>query len=450
MKLLLCFLTFTFYSVYSFSQEAVNFKEIKFRHQNYKGLDMGFFLNDDANNRQNTGSGNDRKQNAAGFNGSLNYFSLVNADSKQWITKSSARTSGQLTNSYLGKSSGTYQQMYFNSVLKNYTGDEKFHGMEINFSDYYGQNKNHSITNTNTLNSSVLLTLGKGRAEYISDGITSYRLFEELRAKHLLLKEPSTENILEFSKIIIAYNNRRVLDSRLNTIEMIEAMVNYLQDHQLIASGNALSFAILNDQVYLASPTTRYCGLVKQWGTGASFHLQSGMNKSDSTRSGYRSYELGQRLEYSITKYQPLDLKNQLNTGMSLGLYYSFNSSANFLDEDSMVSHTSSKSQEPQLKASLFIERGYYPNTRTAITWLNRLEMGAISYVYPANTGRFTFASALISSLNLYYYISPQFRLSLSDYLSSSNNIGISGSTKPVSNSHVRNSFNISLNYAFF
>ena len=332
MKFLLFILLFCLFSLQGNSQSNFNLNDIKFRYQNYKGLNLGFSLSENTNNRRNTGSGNERNKNAFGFNGAIGYFSFINTNKKQSITNLYLNS-----NQYVGNSTGLKVSSFsnvikFKTVYRNYRMENKFYGVEVSFDNNNLLQKDKNRRNSNSMNSSFLLSAGKGRAEYITDGITAIRLFDELKTKGLLLKEVTNENIIEFSKIIIQYNNTRVLDNRLNMIAMIESMINYLKENQLITEASASTFAILNDQVYFALPITRYCGTVKQFGAGASFENDLGRFKTDTIKSGFMSYKFSQKLVYSILKYKPLNVKNQLNTGMDLSLAYSFNTSSNFID----------------------------------------------------------------------------------------------------------------------
>ena len=319
----------------------------------------------------------------------------------------------------------------------------------MSLNDYYLYNKEKNIRNYNITSPLIMFTIGKGRAEYISDAVTVLRLFDELKSKHLLIKEPTNENIIDFSNIIIRFNNTRVLDDRINRIAMLEAMIIYLKEYKLVEEYNASTFAILNDQVYFSITAVRFCGKVSQFKAGTGYSNMAINLKTDSSRTGNLNHDISPQIIYNFTRYSPMDLKNQLNSGIEFDLEYTIVNYRSIYEQDTFMVRSTTKKQILSPTVSAFIERGYYPTTRTALTWNNSLTFYTGKIIGNTNYDM-NMDIRFISKLSFYYYISPQLRLSIEDKLSSANSMDFSSNQFPQSNSSVSNSLNALLTYAIF
>ncbi len=428
-----------------FSQMDFDFTSYKFRYQKYKGIDLGFHLNQSYNESELFSFNS--KNNSFSFNGTASYFSFVN--SGRLYRKVVAGYFPKFTSSTGSKSVSFTNDVSFGAISRYYLREKRFCGFEFSLNDYYLYNKNSNTKKYNTTSPFLFFTYGKGREEYISDAITSIRLFEELKSRQLLISEVTNENVLELSAIIVKFNNRRVLDDRINRIAMIEALIKYLQESNLIKECSPSVFAVLNDQIYFAPQIMRSCGRVKQLKAGMGFSSQASNMTTDSSRTTGLSLNFSPQIIYSITNSNVINLNNQLNTGIEFILENNIITNKSTYTYDTINNKSTDKRNQISPEMGLFIERGYYPNTRTSIVWKNSLVCYMGTIISPANYNP-SMDIRFSSMLSIYFYVSPQFRIILNEYLYSSSHASFRSNSFPQNNSRVSNNFNLALSYALF
>lgn len=426
------------------AQTPYNLNGFHYRYQEYRGMDLHANLNtSQKGGYQNYGYHNQ-------LNAGLNYFFYLNSDKKQQTVIFNAYTAPAVN---FQKSKTLYNStsnFNFSYQTKNYRDNLKFIGYELNANAYFSNDKNIGSSNRNDLSPNAKAFIGKGRAEYITDIISVVRMFDELKLNQLLLRDASIDQINAFSQIIVNYNRTRILDSRLNKIAMIEAMITYLKSEGLVNDANAKVFAILNDQIYFAVNTTRYSGNIRELGLMVNSSTQTANTKTDTSLYETQFNNFNPGLYYSFTKYHAISIKKQVNAGFEARINHGFNSYESSMHIDSVTKSTSSSTKNPNILLGVFYERGYYPNTRTYLTWINRLTVQGNQFITTNSTVSNIYTS-FNSGLNLYYYFSPQLRLSINEGLIISNTNSMIKNNKTITGySTISNTLTATLNYALF
>lgn len=436
-------ITLVFYSNLMIAQTPYNFSGFHYRYQEFRGMDLHANLSaTQKDGYQNYGYNNK-------LNAGLNYFSYLNTEKKQQTVIFNAFASPEV-NFYKSKSTyNSVSNFNFSYQTKNYRNNLKFIGYELIANANFLSDRTIFTSHTNSLSPSAKAFIGKGRAEYITDVVSVVRLFDELKLNQLLLRDATTEQINAFAQIIVDYNRTRILDSRLNKIAMIEAMINYLKSEGLVNDANAKVFAILNDQIYFAINVTRFSGNVSELGLIVNSSTQTSNNKSDTSIISQQTNNFTPGIFYSHIKYRAVSLKKQENMGIEASINHGFSSNDRSSNIDSVIVTTSYNSKNPNILLSVFYDRGYYPNTRTYLTWTNRISIQGDQF----NNNNIKVSSmytSFNSGLNLYYYFSPQLRLSINDGLFISNYTNLTKNSTGISYIRVNNSLIATLNYALF
>lgn len=328
--------------------------------------------------------------------------------------------------------------------------------------DYYAMNTNNQVgyydskTNNTALEGSMSLRIGKGRIEYVEDARLAVYILDDLRKHHRLSRNPTDEEILEFSKRITQVKNKRFFDARIREIEEISTVDSFLVAANLITRSDAAYFTTLNDNWVNASAPARRSGLRYSFGLTPSGLWSQDIDKANSSvpiyansNSTHNQKEIGIAGDILVDYNKPIDLKWQLDGGLNIGYYiYRMKDSYDYHDGSSI---SSDNTHHKDLSGTLFITLGYYPNSRTYFSGTTGLQSGYYESerIDPANYNRYTKALAPYLSFSGYYYISERLRLMANYYCkySSEENFGSSG---PSKQKMLNQNFSLSLSYAFF
>ncbi|MBN1650991.1 MAG: hypothetical protein JW857_06670 [Bacteroidales bacterium] len=401
----------------------------KFPDYKRKALDFNFNLNAQNNYLKNTIENSlYEKRNSTYLSNSLyaNYQSITNSQKFQQslsatLNLSLSKTHGDReildpseTNAFSFSPS-----LYLNSVNRMYLKNLEFFEVNPNFIyrySYYTYNSEQESLPDNEYdhnNDEIFIKLsfkfGFGRIEPVSDARQAIYILEGLQKQKNIAKELTNKDVFEFAHLISKIKNKRYFDARLRKIYELETIANYLDSNHIVSESNIKYFTTLadfwdyGDRVYRSS------------GTRIAFVLMPGYylndDKTDSNEESeenkIRSAQLYTGLEFKYEK--PIDLKWQ--NSIDISSYYGC---VNVKQTNTIDDPLEKISDIPNLQVKFAQSIGFYPNTRTDLTF-------SYSFLY------YQFFDKTDSTQDIYgignngieglaqlavnYYISPQFKV---------------------------------------
>ncbi len=352
--------------------------------------------------------------------------------------------------SYIGKyynssnyfiSTGTTLRMY--NELVNYNKK----------SDLIFKQKSHNTYSDYGLTPSI--GIGLGRIESVEDARQALYLMKELSKNGVLNRELSTDETFQLAQQISRVKNKRFLDSRLRKIDEITSVDSFFVGHNLIQQSDARYFTTLYD--------IWENGALFQRKSGHEFELkiepgigfrQSKVNNNwfspDSTywsNSTNKIYGANLSINYNLEK--PVNLNWQHSVRSSFGgSSYSYlgNSSQSSSQNENLSDYNTSALY---LNGSYSI--GYYPTTRTNLVlgidqyFTQRFSKTYLGGSFDSVDWNKNFDSTSRLNFSIYYYLSPQFRISGSTSLNY--NYSIYNTNK---NTRLSGAFDATISYSLF
>ena len=292
-----------------------------------------------------------------------------------------------------------------------------------------------------SLNITPQLGIGYGRIENVRDARQAVYIANALSKNSVLTRNLSDDELFELSQIISTVKNKRFFDSRLRLIEEISTVDSFFVDKNLLADNGAAYFTTLYDM----------------WQYGDLF----------SRRSGYEISFLIRPYHYSHqnVKYTPImqDVINNSNQHI-ISLNFSYEKPFKLNWQHSLAAEVSGSlgSNSDQYKETDYNYKndnkykgfsayanyslGYYPNTRTNI-WVSASQQMSKN-IYDDKRNYTNYYSMI--SANLYYYFSPNLRLSSSYWFTYMQNRNKEDVGFFYNSNRFSSLFNIQLTYSIF
>ena len=277
------------------------------------------------------------------------------------------------------------------------------------------------------------MSIGKGRIEPIEDARQALYILEELQKSNRLKRDLTNDEILEFSKLITQLKNERVLDSRLHKIRELTQIDSFLVQSGFVEANDIEYYTRLNDMWDFGGLPTRNSGfqisLIYQ--PTFSYYKSEVPMQADILNKDFR-----QGYAFELRWEKPINHKFQSSLSL-LGEFYS-----------SSQNNAKTRNLYPHLNYSF----GIYPNTRTNLVFSVRLYYNQTWHnVDTRQNSQWTFEEinmTCIPYFNLYYYISPNLRLSAAYNANMNwrNTITIDGRKALF----IQNSLNFSMLYSIF
>lgn len=406
-----CFLLlFTAHLQAQLDYDIADFKTPEVR---YNGLDFGSFLYgvysgfEDGDNRLADGR----------FN--LDYFNYTNRDgyigdhdvdfNAFWVYSRTDRENGEdisFSNSYT-LHARSLNQFYYNGRSKNFIGLYGISSQQIRLNNSRSENpaERRNVLNYDS-QSQLYLSYGHGRIEPITLARQAYDTYVMLALKDRLRDNPTGAQVDSLAYVMTRIVNTRFFDSRFKTIFQLEQIDSAIRETGLVEETDMVYFAQLTDVWLYANVFARGSG--SQWEVGAAgdvlhdrFHqdlYEGGVQSQDHSYSN--NYEAGG--VYLFGAYEnnkPLSVERQQD--IHLLLY----GGAEYYPDYSIV--------QDGFRATFraAYEFGWFPNTRTS--WQNEI-VGILSYGQnPLKASEADYMMAYRAGLNsnLYYWLSPRFRV---------------------------------------
>lgn len=261
-------------------------------------------------------------------------------------------------------------------------------------------------THNNSYYANIPMSVGKGRIEQVEDARQAIYILENLDKQGVLNRKLTTEEIHAFAQTISTVKNKRFLDARLRMIDEITTVDSVLVNMGVLSSGGAPYFTTLYDYWMYGDLFSRGSGTVYKVGLTPFINHRNYNNVSDLQSVKLTGTGVTAKLSYENEK--PLNLYWQQSIWAEASGSY-WHSKIN------LPSDNTSHMVDMGLNGRYTL--GYYPTSRTNVNFGfdESLYWGQRTYKdTPEPNDKYTFLTSYTGAfVDLYYYISPQFRFAL-------------------------------------
>jgi hypothetical protein len=389
----------------------------------WRMLETSFGISGSSNNNKNAYNSYTQEYRNHYNNGGLNlyFYQFRNTNVLQQEVSSSFSTGYSIYNEYsngsMSYSSRNYSPVDLSGSLVNrrYFREELFLETNLEFRnvnrsyfyqrpaqwDYEGKNIE------NNFSVSIPLKVGFGRIEQVQDARQAIYIFDELALVERTGTSKTDEEVIELAQHISRLRNKRYFDSRNGWMEQMESLDSLLQANNHITSQDVRYFTTLADMWGFAGSPVRRSGNRVSLAIypGYIWEKNKNANASDNQKNTSTTNRLDIFLGPEFVHEKPLNLYWQ----------NSFHANAYF----TYYKFKNAEVGVPGFLAEVTHGIGFYPNTRTAMTFFNGFDYVSESYESSHNTMDFN-KFGFRSHLNINYYFSPQLRIQASASFSTS------------------------------
>jgi hypothetical protein len=276
----------------------------------------------------------------------------------------------------------------------------------------------------NELSISGALLIGKGRIEQVQDARMAMYLLEDLQKLNRQKQVASNEVVLALATEITRLKYKRFFDGRLRKIAEITALDSFLQKNGIAGIADATYFTSLTDNWNYSNNPVRNSGSRIFTGIEADYYYNFRSQSTDNivpdeipTNSEEKRKNAGVFAVVGIAYEKPLSLKWQNSANMKIGFGFR-QTSLQFDNNDNVDPFTMYTEIFPSVKLSGDYGFGYYPNSRTWLTfdwWILTgwdKEMNGFSKQDKEDLYN-RFYTYTGPQFQAYYYLSEKLRLSL-------------------------------------
>jgi hypothetical protein len=310
-----------------------------------------------------------------------------------------------------------------------------------------------------TTNLSLPMSIGHGRIEPVEDLRLAIYILEELNKAGRINSMPSDNIVLDLAKEISKIKRQRFFDSRIRKIKELQVVDSFLLANNIVTSNDITYFAVLNDQWDYAAGPARTAGFAVDAGIDdqisikrlhQEFSFQGGA--PDITDSKVNSYYVAgfSRIRYD----KPVNLYWQTSATLNVAYGLKFNRNPEARDDPAENYRTDI------FNANLGYSIQFLPNSRTSArlglsgNYSNSRGDRTISdpdpVVFQVTGNQLT----INTGFDMYYYISPQFRIQLNSnlYYNSLHDLKSYNTQPDITNltSAFHHDFALTLIYSFF
>ncbi len=326
----------------------------------------------------------------------------INSQDEQFTLRQTANV--KFTEGYLieGRRNFTKRKYTDNRYLKT--------GYDVNA--FYNRLKNQSTgvkQNDQEAEISGNFGIGFGRIEYVNHAWSAIQILQSLENNAQLLRIPTSEEITDFANKIGTVRTSRILDFRLRDIAILETIIEYLINNNLIEQLSTAAILIIED-------TFEYDQIsVRSSGSRLEFSLEplANYNNANNFSQYNKAFTIGSLGSIIHTSFKNIDVKWMKTTTYEAELEY--NNEYKFA-ADSLFENFTSKIATAGLSFSYGY--AYLPNLRNNLRF-NLTSALFMNAAFRENQSTKFSSARLNVNLNLLYnyYISPATQLEVSSGL---------------------------------
>lgn len=238
---------------------------------------------------------------------------------------------------------------------------------------------------------------GVGRIEYVGDAVHVIRMLHMLREQGLLLKEPSEDELVGLIDLVATYKNQRFFDFRLQLIRETEAILDYMASAGVVEPNDFKTFAHLKDAYDFENA-------FQSFRAGRTLEFTVGRQGRYVLDSGWAT--AGDFLfDVVYNKYSMVNNYTQKKVYGGLGYSYFRGDFFSFIQHRHLIN------------PYIGYDFTYMPTVRVRVRWQNRLSYGLnLEKEGVVDQGRGFLG--YFGFVGLSYYVSPQFRLNGTAFIS--------------------------------
>ena len=283
--------------------------------------------------------------------------------------------------------------------------------------------------------------VGYGRIENVQDARQAVYIANALSKKKVLNRKLSDDELFELSQIISTVKNKRFLDARLHLLEEITTIDAFFENNNLLEDNGAAYFTTLYDMWQYGDLFSRKSGYEMSFLLLPYYSYQNEKYTPEIRDMILHSNQNTMILNFSYEKPFKSNWQHSLYADVSGGIGSS--SVQNKQTDNDYKNDTKNKIISATANYSL----GYYPNTRTYIRVTTSQRIS--KYIYDDDR-RFTSFYSMLGA-NLYYYFSPNLRLTSDcNLFYSPNRLKGFEEYQPTRENRFSSSFTIRLTYSIF
>jgi hypothetical protein len=416
--LLPVFLLFSFSK--SFCQEKKLLTNYTFRIDRFKALNFG--VNADGRKQNNYNVSNSYGNALSGnFNASLfttkSTNNLLQTISTGFATSGASAKSTSFSSTNKLKSLNILPSFFINN---KWYAKNKFVEIGASFSDAFSTSRatddrviiQERLYNSNFIGGQLMLGVGKGRLENITDMQNAIWLHNVLLKDGNLKRKLNEDEIIGLARTITTSNNRRVLDGRKRIQFILKNIDSYLQSKEAINKTDINYFSNLNDIVFFANNTARQTGTekyIRVIPALANYYSKEENRITPLTSTTQNDNGAEVVLKIGLQKYKPLSLMHQLDYGAAAKANYGKSNSRYRNYTNTNLNFTFDYDDEwKKIGLDYFVRYSIFPNTRTVIDVDLKGENG-----YQLLNGFNELYHTAILAANASYFISYNTRLNI-------------------------------------
>lgn len=317
-------------------------------------------------------------------------------------------------------------------------------------------------TNSNRFYTSLYAYIGAGvgRIEIVTDAQQAIYMIDAFAKNKILSNVLSSNEIFSLSQEISRIKNKRFLDSRLHLIDEVSQVDSFFVANKLINKYDAKYFTTLYDSWLYGDKFERKSGSALELRFSPNMSMNNSYAKNtyaiitdslSESKDYFSNSQYNLYLSYNYEKPDHQKWQHSVNAMVSFA-------STNYhsLSQDMVLNSTNNSSSESKIANALVSYKlGFYPDTRTNI--FAQVSQNAEYNIYAASTfnGNIQVFNPNTLSLNssldcgMYYYFSPQLRLSATLNFSNVHNIQFTSGSSSFSN-NLSSNFSVGVNYSIF
>jgi hypothetical protein len=395
-------------------------------------LDASFDLLNDVGNYLSQDKWDTTKWKSNDLNGSLklDYYYFRNTEKYQGNLDASLYY-GQRLNKYVTESNNRKNNDVDRSISVNNINrfyNQRLFFIEVDPNIYFlsyrdrqteenGATEIYTFRETNT-QLSVPVSVGYGRIEPVEDMRLAVYIIEELQKAGRITTVPPEDVVIRMAREISRIKKKRFFDTRIRKIEELQIIDSFLVANNIISSNDIRYFTVLNDQWDYASGPQRETGFSVNAGVGNDirFNRESVKHTVNDVVLTYNKnfrniYEIGGFLNIRYAK--PINLYWQTSAGLNISYGKKFTRDPQ--DKESMISNYETNIFRTRINGLI----QYLPDSRTSIgidftgLYQNSYSVRTLTELDPDGYRMRDNLFSVVSTFDMYYYISPQLRVQL-------------------------------------
>jgi hypothetical protein len=288
-------------------------------------------------------------------------------------------------------------------------------GITRRYHDYSTTQSEKDNSDNFTTTVSLPVSVGHGRIEPIEDARLAIYILEELNKAGRISTLPSENVVLEMAREISKIKNKRFFDTRIRKIKELQVIDSFLVANNVISSHDIDYFAVLNDNWDYSAGPVRKSGFAVSAGLNDKLALNK--NRQETFISGSSTAKSNNDNNiYDIGGFLRMIYEKPVNLYWQNSIYIETTLNREFVRDPNDKASTISNYETNMFRTDLTYSWQFLPDSRTSVGFslsgyyqyfYGDMNSGTANGTYHQRTNNI----GVYPALNIYYYISPQMRI---------------------------------------